>query len=131
VRICTSKSNFLNILFVFFLFLLVFPLSLRQCVLWRLNHRLSMKSLAIVSASCTLWLTTKFECGSFRGNYTSQQYPGLAPDFERDVCDCMAYRHGRCVQPVRASGQPESTGSAKVQMRFIDHPLAFLRGILY
>ena len=41
-------------------------------------------------------------------------------------------RHGRCVQPLRAhaSGQLPSptSASAKIQMRFVDYPMAFLRG---
>jgi len=40
----------------------------------------------------------------------------------------MVYSDGRCVQPLRASGPLESSSGAKVQMRFSDHPLAFLRG---
>ena len=38
------------------------------------------------------------------------------------------YRHGQCVEPLRASGQLESDNSAKIQLRFTDHPRAFLRG---
>ena len=42
--------------------------------------------------------------------------------------NCMVYRRGQCVQPLRASGPLESSSSAKVQMRFSEYPLAFLRG---